>query len=83
MKPVLSKPINSVQDMLESDSQLIVPSPTTIVTLLNLDPRSDVQQLNKTHLKMPIKKFFSRTTKERFGFSRVIVVRINITNVTA
>ena len=66
MKPVLSSPINTVQDMLMSDSELIVPSPTTIDTLLKSDPRPDFQQLNATHVKMQIKTFFSPATKKRF-----------------
>ena len=66
MKPVLSSPINTVQDMLKSDSQLIVPTPTTINTLLKSDPRLDFQHLNATYIKMQIKTFFSPATKERF-----------------
>ena len=66
MKPVFSKPIDTVEDMLMSDSQLIVPSPTTIDTLLKLDPRSNVQQLNDDHVKISIKAFFSPATKNRF-----------------
>ena len=65
MTPVLSNPVDSVQDMLMSDSQLIVPSPTMIDTLLKLDPRSSVQQLNENHIKMPIQTVFSSTTKDR------------------
>ena len=71
MKPVYSKPIDTVENMLMSDSQLIVPSPTTIDTLLKLDPRSNVQQLNDDHVKMPIKTFFSLATKDRFKYDRV------------
>ena len=69
MKPVLSNPINTVQDMLMSDSQLIVPTPTTIDTLLKHDPRPPFQELNANHDKMQIKTFFSHATKERFEFN--------------
>ena len=71
MTPVLSNPIDTVQDMIMSDSQLIVPSPTTIDTLLKLDPRSNVQQLNDNHVKMPIKEFFSSKTKNRFDSNHI------------
>ena len=66
MKPVLSSPINTAEDMLMSDSQLIIPVPTTIDTLLKSDPREPFQQLNASHVKMEIKTFFSPATKERF-----------------
>ena len=71
MTPVLSDPIDTVQDMIMSDSQLIVPSPTTIDTLLKLDPRSNVQKLNDNHVKMPIKEFFSSSTKNRFDSNHI------------
>ena len=73
MTPVLSNPVDSVQDMLMSDSQLIVPSPTMIDTLLKLDPRSSVQQLNENHIKMPIQTVFSSTTKDRY----ILIVQID------
>ena len=66
MKPVLSSPINTVQDMLMSDSKLIVPTPTTIDTCLKSNASQGVNQLNATHVKMRIKTFFSPATKERF-----------------
>ena len=65
MTPVYSKPVNSVQDMLLSKSQLIVPTPTAINTLLELDPRPSVNKLNNNHIKMPIKQVYSPTTKNR------------------
>ena len=66
MAPVYSKPVNSVQDMLLSESQLVVPTPTAINTLLDLDPRSTVKELNENHIKIPIKEVYSQTTKNRF-----------------
>ena len=66
MKPVLPSPINTVQDMLMSDSKLIVPSPTTIDTWLKSNASHAVIQLNANHVKMQIKTFFSPATKERF-----------------
>ena len=74
MSPVLSTPVDSVQDMLMSDSQLIVPSPTMIDTLLKLDPRSSVQRLNENHKKMPIQTVFSQATKDRYNLILKIVM---------
>ena len=74
MSPVLSTPVDSVQDMLMSDSQLIVPSPTMIDTLLKLDPRSSVQRLNENHIKMPIQTVFSQATKDRYNLILKIVM---------
>ena len=65
MTPVYSKPVNSVQDMLLSESQLIVPTPTAINNFLKLDPSPSVKELNKDHIKMPIKQFYSPETQNR------------------
>lgn len=48
--PVYLSPVNTVQDMINSESQFIVPGGTSVMTLLMIDPRSDVQKLYKMHL---------------------------------
>lgn len=47
--PVYMKPIDTIQDMLESESELRLPGNTAIQYLLKIDPRPDVQKLFKRH----------------------------------
>ena len=47
--PVYLDPIDNVQDMLNSPSELVVPIGTAVVEMLDTDPRPGVQTLNKIY----------------------------------
>ena len=47
--PVYLDPIDNVQDMLNSPSELVVPIGTAVVEMLDTDPRPGVQTLNKRY----------------------------------
>ena len=51
--PVYSPPIDTVNELLETDMSLAVPSGTAVASLLQLDPRPNIQKLYKRHVLYP------------------------------
>ena len=53
LMPVYKPPIDTVEEMLETDMDLAVPAETAIVPLLRLDPRPKIQRLYNRHVIYP------------------------------
>ena len=47
IKPAFEKPIDTVRDILQTTVDVMVPGNTSIVTLINIDPRPSIQMLRK------------------------------------
>ena len=66
IKPAYLSPIDTVQDMLESPSQFVVPGGTSLEILLKIDPRPDVKKLYDNRLAVPYANGeFSKSLQER------------------
>ena len=48
--PSYLSPVNTVEDMINSESQFIAPGGTSVVILLKIDPRPGVRKLFEMHL---------------------------------
>ena len=48
--PVYLSPVNTVQDMHNSETQFIAPEGSSVLVLLKIDPRPDVKKLYDMHL---------------------------------
>ena len=65
--PVFQDPIDSVQDMLNSPSELIMPGGGSTRILFNTDPRPGVQILSKRVKEKPLtSRGFEKKVMERF-----------------
>ena len=47
IKPAYEKPVDTVNDVLQTTADVMVPRNTSIVTLINIDPRPSIQMLRK------------------------------------
>ena len=54
IKPAFEKPVDTIHDILQTTVDVMVPGNTSIVTLINIDPRPSMQMLQKQ-----IKLFFN------------------------
>ena len=53
LMPVYKPPIDTVEELLETDMDLAVAAGTAIVPLLKLDPRPNIQKLYNRHVQYP------------------------------
>ena len=66
IKPAYLSPINTLQDMLESPSQFVVPGGSFSEILMKIDPRPDVKVLYDKRVAVPyVNGEFSKTLQER------------------
>ena len=48
------QPVDTIQDMLDSPSQFIVPAATAVPILVKIDPRQSMKELAKRQLGIPL-----------------------------
>ena len=66
IKPAYLSPINTLQDMLESPSQFVVPGGSFAEILMKIDPRPDVKVLYDKRVAVPyVTGEFSKSLQER------------------
>ena len=64
--PVYLQPVDTIQDMLRSQSQFIVPGDTAVPILVKIDPRQSMKELSKIQVPIPLTRGeFTKATRDR------------------
>ena len=66
--PVYLQPVDTIQDMLRSESQFIVPGGTAVPILVKIDPRHSMKELSKIQVTVPLTRGeFTQATRDRWA----------------
>ena len=64
--PMYLQPVDTIKDMLRSESQFVVPGGTAVPILVKIDPRHGMKELSKTQVTIPLTRGeFTKATRDR------------------